>query len=240
MFMSKTLTFYFPLKVSELTALVEGFKKEFDELINDTFSDDEMESIEKKLDALAAVYVNPVMSEITFQDFESDEAHREFFDSCKSTLLLENLPYLETNPFQVSWIELFLKRFPDFLVDRGNLLSLESKEEFFSSLSRLKNMDTLLKPAKPIPLAPQHGIKAPVLPIDFLIVDVYKEMVRLRESGKITLALEAVSQFEKARRLFTIMKEGKLDAYSLLQLSGLSPKDFDDHLEKLKFILKKV
>jgi hypothetical protein len=240
MFMSKTLTFYFPLKVSELTLLVEGFQKEFDELINDTFSDDEMESIEKKLDALAAVYVNPILSEITFQDFDSDEAHREYFDSCKSTLLLENLPYLETNPFQVSWIELFLKRFSHFLVDRGNLENLESKEEFFLSLSRLKNMDALLKPARPILAAPQHGIQAPVLPIDFLILDVYKEMVRLRESGKITAALEAVAPFEKARRLFTIMKEGKLDSYSLLQLSALSPKDFDDHLEKLKFILKKL
>lgn len=238
--MSKTLTFYFPLKVSELTALVEAFQKEFDELINDSFSDDEMESIEKKLDALAAVYVNPVMSEITFEDFDSDDVHRNFFNSCKSTLLLENLPYLETNPFQVSWIELFLKRFSDFLVDRGNLDRLETKTEFFSTLSRLKNMDSMLRPAKSVPPSPQHGIKAPVLPIDFLILDVYKEMVRLRETGKVATALEAVAPFEKARRIFTIMKEGKLDAHSLLQLSALSPKDFDDHLEKLKFILKKV
>lgn len=238
--MSKTLTFYFPLKVSELGTLVEGFQKEFDELINDSFSDEELEHIEKKLDALAAVYVNPVMSEITFDDFDSDESHRNFFESCKSTLLLENLPYLETNPFQVSWIEIFLKRFSDFLVDRGNLDKLESKSDFLTSLGSYKNMDSLLRPEKPLPPAPKHGIKAPILPIDFLILDVYKEMVRLRESGKITLALEAVAPFEKARRLFVIMKEGTLDGNSLLQLSGLSPKDFDDHLEKLKFILKKV
>jgi hypothetical protein len=238
--MSKTLTFYFPLNVSELTTLVEAFQKEFDELIKDTFSDEELESIEKKLDALAAVYVNPVMSEITFDDFESDEAHRNFFESCRSTLLLENLPYFETNPFQVSWIELFLKRFSHFLVDRGNLDRLESKEEFFSTLSRFKHMDIFIRPVKAVPVAPQHGIKAPILPIDFLIIDVYKEMVRLRDAGKMSAALEAVAPYEKARRLFTIMKEGKLDANSLLQLSALNPKDFDDHLEKLKFILKKI
>lgn len=240
MFMSKTLTFYFPLKVPELDALVVAFQKEFDELINDTFSDDELEHVEKKLDALAAVYVNPIMSEITFDDFEADETLRGFFTQCKSSLLLENLPYLESNPFQVSWLQLFLKRFSDFLVDRGNLDRLETKEVFLSTLGRLKNMDGLIAPAKPKAPPPQHGIKAPVLPIDFLILDVYRELDRLKDQGKMGEALEAVSGFERARRLFAIMKEGKLDAHSLLRLSGLNPKDFDDNLEKLKFTIKKV
>lgn len=238
--MSKTLTFYFPLKVPELDALVESFQKEFDELIKDTFSDDELEHIEKKLDALAAVYVNPILSELTFDDFEADESLRSFFTSCRSSLLLENLPYLESNPFQVSWLQMFLKRFSEFLVDRGNLDLLETKEKFLSNLSRLKNMDGLIAPVKPQAPAPQHGIKAPVLPIDFLILDVYRELDRLHEQGKMNAALEAVADREKARRLFAIMKEGRLDANSLLRISGLIPKDFDDNLEKLKFILKKV
>ena len=238
--MSKTLTFYFPLKVPELDALVEAFQKEFDELINDTFSDDELEHIEKKLDALAAVYVNPIMSEITFDDFEADESLRDFFTSCRSSLLLENLPYLESNPFQVSWLQLFLKRFSEFLADRGNLDRLETKEEFFAKLGKLKNMDGLMAPAKPAVPPPQHRIKAPVLPIDFLILDVYRELDRLKEQGRMSEALEAVAGFEKARRLFAIMKEGKLDAHSLLRLSGLNPKDFDDNLEKLKFTIRKV
>lgn len=238
--MSKTLNFYFPLKVQELDALVESFQKEFDELIKDTFSDDEMEHLEKKLDALAAVYVNPILSELSFDDFEADESHRAFFMNCRSSLLLENLPYLESNPFQVSWLQLFLKNFSEFLVDRGNLERLETKDTFLTSLSRLKNMDGLMSPVKPSAPAPQHGIKAPVLPIDFLILDVYRELERLAEQGKMTEALEAVADRAKARRLFAIMKEGKLDANSLLKLSGLIPKDFDDNLEKLKFILKKV
>ncbi len=238
--MARTLTFYFPLKVSELDALVTSFQKEFDELVKDSFTEEELEIMEKKLDALAAVYVNPVLEELTFEDFEADEIHRNFFESCKSTLLLENLPYLETNPFQVSWLQLFLGRFSDFLADKGNLSALVTKKEFLAELSRLKNMDPLVRPAKPEPRPLQHGVKAPVLPIDFLIVDVYKELGRLHESGKMSAALEAVAGFEKARRLYAIMKEGKLDANSLLSLSGLNPKDFDDNLEKLKFILKKV
>lgn len=238
--MSKQMSFYFPLRVSELDALVSAFQKEFDELIKDSFSDDELEHVEKKLDALAAVYVTPVMSEISFDDFEADESLRVFFTTCKSVLLLENVPYLESNPFQVSWLQMFLKRFSDFLVDQGGLSELVTREKFLDTLSSFKNMDGLIPVEKPVVPPPRHGTTAPVLPIDFLILDVYRELERLRSESKIPLALEKVAEMDKPRRLFTIMKEGKLDADSLLRLSGLHPKDFDDNLEKLKFFLKKV
>ncbi len=238
--MSKTLTFYFPLKVTELDALVTAFQKEFDELINDTFADDELEIIEKKLDALAAVYVGPLLSELSFDDFDAEESSREFFNSCQSSLLLENVPYLETNPFQVSWLQMFLSRVSDFLADKGNLTALLTKEVFLQEISRLKNMDGLIQVEKPKAPPLQHGVKAPVLPIDFLILDVYKELDRIRENGMILVVLEKISEMDKVRRIFVLMKEGKLDAHSLLSLSGLIPKDFDDNLEKLKFMLKKV
>ena len=238
--MSKTLSFYFPLKVSELDALVAEFQKDFDELIKDNFSDDELEHVEKKLDALAAVYVTPVLEELTFDDFEADESHRAFFNGCKSVLLLENLPYLESNPFQVSWLQMFLKRFSAFLVDTGGLSELRPKEKFLPELERYRNMDGLIKVDRPAVPPPQHGISAPVLPIDFLILDVYRELERIKTEGKGQLALERVAETERPRRLYSIMKEGRLDAHSLLRLSGLSPKDFDDNLEKLKFILKKI
>lgn len=238
--MSKTLTFYFPLKVPELDALVAAFQKEFDELINDSFAEDEIELVEKKLDALAAVYVGPLLSELSFDDFEADESMRAFFETCRSSLLLENVPYLETNPFQVSWLQMFLGRFGHFLADKGNLSALIPKENFLAELSRLKNMDGLIHTEKPKIAPLQHGVKAPVLPIDFLILDVYKELDRIRENGMILVVLEKVAEMDKVRRLFVLMKEGRLDAHSLLSLSGLIPKDFDDNLEKLKFILKKV
>lgn len=238
--MSKNLSFYFPLNVSELSALVEAYQKEFDELISDSFSDDELEHVEKKLDALAAVYVSPVAAELTFDDFEADESQRDFFTQCKSILVLENVPYLETNVFQVSWLQLFLGRFSAFLVDQGGLSDLVPKEKFLASLSSYKNMDGLLKQERPAPPPLKHGVSAPVLPIDFLILDVYQEIERLRSGGRIQEALERVAEMDKPRRIFTIMKEGKLDAHSLLQLSALNPKDFDDNLERLKFTLKKV
>lgn len=234
------MSFYFPLKVSELDALVSEFQKEFDELIKDSFSDDEMEHIEKKLDALAAVYVTPVMSELTFEDFEADESLREFFGRCKSVLLLENIPYLESNAFQVSWLQMFLGRFSDFLVDTGGMSELVTKEKYISGLSSYKNMDGLIRVEKPAVPAPKHGISAPVLPIDFLILDVFKELERLRSDGKMQVALEKVAETERPRKLFAIMKDGRLDADSLLRLSGLNPKEFDDNLEKLKFILRKI
>jgi hypothetical protein len=238
--MSKTLTFYFSLKVSELDALVAAFQKEFDELINDTFAENEMELIEKKLDALAAVYVGPLLSELSFDDFEADESLRDFFSNCRSSLLLENAPYLETNPFQVSWLQMFLGRFSHFLVDKGSLSVLVSKEIFLSDLSRLRNMDTLIQTEKPKSPPLKHGITSPILPIDFLILDVYKELDRIRENGMVLVVIEKIAEMEKVRRIFTLMKEGRLDAHSLLGLSGLIPKDFDDNLEKLKFILKKT
>jgi predicted CopG family antitoxin len=236
--MSKTLSFYFPLKVSELDALMESFKKEFDELIKDSFSDAELELVEKKLDALAAVYVSPVLSELTFEDFEADESLRAFFESCKSMVLLENVPYLESNPFQVSWLQMFLGKFSSYLVDRGDL-TLGTKQTFLEELGKYKNFDGLIVTEKKAPPL-QHGTKAPILPIDFLILDVYRELDRLKSQEKMSAALEVVASMDRPRRLFTIMKEGRLDADTLLRLSGLNPKDFDDNLEKLKFTLRKV
>ncbi|MFL5784738.1 MAG: hypothetical protein ACJ76H_09030 [Bacteriovoracaceae bacterium] len=237
--MSKTLSFYFPLKVAELDALVTEHQKNFDEMIKDSFSDAELELVEKKLDALAAVYVSPVLPELTFGDFDADESLRDFFVSCKSTLLLENVPYLESNPFQVSWLQMLFAKFSSFLIDRGDL-TLISKKEFMGELGRYKNFDGLIVTEKKSAPPLQHGTRAPVLPIDFLILDVYREIDRLRTESKMSQALETVATMDKPRRLFTIMKEGRLDGDALLRLSGFNPKDFDDNLEKLKFTLKKV
>jgi len=78
-------------------------------------------------------------------------------------------------------------------------------------------------------------------PIDFLILDVYKELERLRNSAKwqeVTQGMEA--QPEKTRMAYSAMLDDKLDASLLLRKSGLNAKDFDDNLERLKFYLKKI
>lgn len=238
--MGRNLTIYFPLRLPELDQEVERFKKEFDEFLKDSFTEEELESLGNKIDALAAVDVSVLSPELTVDEFEDSEAHRGLFEECKSILLLDNLPYLESNPFQVSWLEQFLKRFPLFLVDPGGFSALVARNEFLRELARFRNLEALVKTEPPAAPPLQHGTTAPVLPIDFLILDVYRELDRLQAEGKIVMALETVAPFEKARRLFAIMKEGKLDAHSLLRLSGMIPKDFDDNLEKLKFLLKKI
>ena len=81
----------------------------------------------------------------------------------------------------------------------------------------------------------------PVDPIDFLILDVYKEIQRLQQSGKLMLALEGLQQqSEKTKKIFFVMREERLEAGALFQKCGLGAKDFDDYLEKLKFFLKKI
>lgn len=238
--MSLSLTFYFPLEPRDLELLVESHKKDFDESLKDSFSDEELASLEDKIDALAGVDVSRMIPELTFEDFDAPEELRALFSRCRSLLLLQNVPYLETNGVQVVWFQDLFKKAPEFLVEKGSSSTLIHSEEFLREVSTFPGLpasDPVVRPA-PLPIA--HGIKAPVLPIDFLIRDVYREIERLRDSGRLSLVLEEIAHREKARRLFTIMKDGKLDADSLLSLSGLIPKEFDDNLEKLKFILKKL
>ena len=70
-------------------------------------------------------------------------------------------------------------------------------------------------------------------PIDFLIRDVYKEIERIRD-----IDLEIMP--EKCQMILKPMLKEKLQAEELFSKSGLNPKSFDDHLEKLKFTLKKI
>lgn len=225
------------LKTTE--AVVSSFQEEFEASLKDTFSDEELEMFESKLDALSAVFVQPIFSELSFDDFyaspESEARQRDFFDTCRSSLSLENLPFLETNPFQVSYLKELFQRFDQCLVDRGGVEELQFKDDFLKGLGGYKDISSLIgKVEKPQPRIQKTFI--PVDPIDFLMVDVYKELERLKDQS---VSLELIP--EKLRKLFYIMKEEKLMDQSLLfQRAGLNAKDFDDGLERLKFLLRKI
>ena len=78
-------------------------------------------------------------------------------------------------------------------------------------------------------------------PIDFLILDVYKELDRLRSLDLLDVVMEKLEGLpEKSRKTFQVMNQERLDASQLLRKSGLNAKDFDDNLERLKFFLKKL
>ena len=241
MFMSRSHYFYFKLSVKDLESLVSAYQAEFDLLLEDCFTDDELTIYEKMIDAIAAVYVQPILSEMSFDDFYADEKRedmqRTFFEVAKSSICLENLPYFESNPFQVTYLKALLSRFAEVLIDRGGVNELVFKEDYLSELSKYKDIDSLI-PEIEMP-KPEIKTSRPVDPIDFFIFDVYKEIDRLKSTGKIS-DIDLEGQSEKFKKILSVMSAEKLDSSALLRKTGLNAKEFDDTLERLKFWLKKI
>ena len=230
--------FYLKTSVSDLEKIIESFQEEFDTMLKDAFSDDELSQLERSIDSIAAVFVQPIMSELTFDDFyvweEFEKEQRLFFENCKSSICLENMPYLQSNSFQVTYLIELLKKFDEVLVDRGGVNELMFKGEYLKTLERFKTIDSLLGVKEERPISHKQFI--PVHQIDFFVVDVYKEIDRLKKEGK----LDVISfSSEKRMKILTMMKAEKLHPEELLRKSGLNAKDFDDHMEALKFALKK-
>lgn len=234
--MASSFTFYTLIPVPTLEKIVESFQEQFDQLLEDCFSDEELKIYEKEIDAMGAIYVQPIFSELSFDDFyfaESEEQkQRFFFESAKSSILLDNLPYLESNPFQVSYLFELLKKFDEVLVDRGGVMELMFKESFLETLKPLKNMEQILPAVAQAKPAVKSSV--PVDPIDFLILDVYKEIERTK-----AVVLPAEELSPKVQRILKVMDTEKLYGEDLLKATGLHAKDFDDGLERLKFWLRK-
>jgi hypothetical protein len=203
-----------------------------------TFSDEELQILESKIDEIAAVFVGPILSELSFEDFyphpPQEEAQKKFFVSCKSSLTFENVPYLETNPFQVTYLQSLLDKFDEVLIDRGGVNELVFKSEMQNLLSKLKSIDTMIG-IRPAPEKKARPTLIPVDPIDFLILDVYREVERLQN-----VEVDLTDLPLGLKKVFFLMQKENLDSASLYIRSGLNAKDFDDGLERLKFFLRKV
>lgn len=234
--MSKSITCYFLVKLPNLEKVVEDFQKSFNILLEDTFSDDELTVFEKEIDGIAAVYVQPVLSELTFDDFypgKDEEKKKFFFESCQSSILFDHLPYLESNPFQISYLRELLSRFDEVLIDRGGINELMFKDEFLKFIAHHKSMDSLIHSF--VPKKIEVKTIKPVDPIDFLVIDVYKEIERLKDKD---ISTEELSP--GLGKLLYVMRNEYLDPATLYVKSGLNAKNFDDGLEKLKFFLRKI
>jgi len=232
---AKTLTFFLQTELKSLELIISSFQEEFDISLKDLFSESEMEIYGPKVDAIAAVYVQPILSELSFDDFyfyeDLESRQRSFFHSCRSSLSIENLPFLETNPFQVTYLIELLAKFNEVLIDRGGFHELLFKESYVKELQSFKKMDSLVIAEKD-----KRPYQQVVLsPIDFLLKDVYQEIERLRLRSSLPQG-EILS--EKARRIYLIVMKEKLDSTDLYKKSGLNAKDFGDCLERLKFWLK--
>lgn len=231
--MSNSLTFYFTIPLNELEKRVKKFQEDFDNLLNDSFSDDELNQLENQIDSIGAVFVQPILSELSFDDFYPDstkeEEQKEFFERSQSSLLLENLPFLEMNPFQVTYLQNLLESFDEVLIDRGGVFELCFKDDYLKVLSQFKTIDTYLNLPKK---RPEIKTSMPVEPIDFLVRDVYQELERLGDE------LEIAAVPERFHSLFKYMKKNKTDATAIYQNSGLNAKEFDDRMESFKFFLR--
>lgn len=232
--------FYTQLTVPDLERLVHHFQEEFETLLKDSFSDDELTTHERSIDTIAAVFVQPILSELSFDDFYADEdlekEQRAFFETCKSSICLENLPYLQSNPFQVSYLIQLLSNLGEVLIDLGGVNELVFKQKYLGNLNKYKTIDSLL--GVKVEAAPSvNKLFIPVHQIDFFVMDVYKEIERLRREGKL-VAIEMPS--EKRMKLLSLMKVEKLHPEELMKKSGLGAKEFDDNMESLKFFLKKI
>ncbi|MCM2349222.1 MAG: hypothetical protein NDI69_04320 [Bacteriovoracaceae bacterium] len=242
--MSRSHYFYFPLSVEELEQVVDAHIKDFETIIGDLFTEDEVKHYEKMLDSIAAIYVQPILSELTFEDFYADASllkeQQSFFESCRSSICLEGLPYLESNPFQVSYLKLLLSHFSEVLIDRGGIQDLQFKQVYLDDLNKYKVMESLVPDIPAVKVNSEKKTR-PVDPIDFLVADVYKEIARITVSGNARLIDEALqSQSQKVQKIYLAFQGEELDSSDLFKKSGLNPKDFDDHLERFKFLLKKI
>lgn len=241
--MTQAHYFYFLTPLAELERIVKAHQEDFDELVNDTFSEIELVTYEKMLDCISAIFVQPIISELIFDDFypkESEiEKQRSFFEEAKSSICIENLPDFHTNPFQITYLIELLRVFDEVLIDTGGVNELVFKMEYLQNLKRYKNIFSLLSQTELKPL--ELKTSKPVDPIDFLILDVFKEIDRLKEKKLIDLAFDQLElQSDKLKKTFFAIQDEKLDASALLRKSGLNAKDFDDNLERLKFFLKKI
>jgi hypothetical protein len=241
--MANALYLYSILPLGELERLMKNHQEDFDELIGDQFSESELVQFEKMLDSIAAIYVQPIISELQFDDFfappELAERQRFFFESCKSSLCIENIPDFHTNPFQVTYLIELLRNFDEVLIDRGGVQELCFKNGYCDELKRFKNIFSL------VPSEPTVAIVTPknhlVDPIDLLLSDIYLDIQRLKNEDKMTLFLDHLgSASEKVQKVYKALEHGPADSIEILRKSGLNTKDFDDNLEKLKFLLRRI
>lgn len=236
--MFHSLCFYSKRSVQELEAILVQHQDDFSLLLEDTFSELELEQFENLLEDLSSPVVQTLSSELQFDDFEvlenEEKEQRRLFLEVKGALLLENVANLHFNPFQVSYIKEILRSLDDVLVDRGGFYPLLSKKAFLDSLKGYKTIFSLLKEEEkiiPQPILDFHN------PIDMIISDIYKDLARLEDKG---LTFETSDWPEKVRLLYLSLKKNKQNAQTLLGETKLSPKDFGDNLEKLKFMLRKM
>lgn len=239
--MAQALYLYVPLDVRLVEEIIDSHSRSFEEELKDLFSEDELESFHEKLETMALYSVNLKPQEITFDDFEtdlSDPAKRALFDSSRALVVLDNIPFLESNAFQVSTLRSFLDRLPEVLVDETGLGRLLSKKEYLEKIAHLRGIDTYIQTQKP-PQRQESSSSVPVEPIDFLVRDTYQQMERIVSEKLLEKTLIALrTEKDSVKDLFFLVRESRPEPTELFRRSGLKSKAFGDDLERLMIFLR--
>lgn len=152
---------------------------------------------------------------------------RVFFLKSRSCLFFENLPLLEANPFQVTYLVDLLWMLDDVLVD--DEIELCFKRAYLEHLKGFSFLTDLLPPVPAAKAAPQVEVTDPTLKA------IYGELARLQN-----VVSESKDWSEKTQLLYELVLKRSWQADELLRTSGMNPKDFGDNLEKLKFALRRI
>jgi hypothetical protein len=240
--MSRDHTFYFSIEPKVLEKIVKDFQERFDTFLLDTFSDAELAQFENLIDQIAVFFVQPILAELSFDDFypqrDQESFQRAFFETCRSSISVENLPYFENNPFQVSYLLDFLDSVGDVLIDRGGVEVLQFKKLYREHLQKFKSLDSLLGP---LPILKLPRTNVPVHAIDFLVKDTYTELNQIKSDGKMALFMEEIKSLPTGmQKVIDVLHTGDFDAETLMIKSSLGPKEFGDQLERLKFFLRRI
>jgi uncharacterized protein YfkK (UPF0435 family) len=129
---------------------------------------------------------------------------------------------------------MLLSRVDKFLIDTGGVESLMNKEQYLIELAPFKGLESLIKEE----IKPKMS-QGPSDITDFLALDVYKELTRLRAKDVLDKIEIDLSEREKLKKIYSVMRRQELSPMEVQKKSGLIPKDFVDCLESLKFFLKR-
>ncbi|MFZ4713392.1 MAG: hypothetical protein ACOYL6_06760 [Bacteriovoracaceae bacterium] len=246
--MGFTYYFYSPHSVDELKLVLEKTDDAFEHLLEELEEHPYLKIQEKLLSSLANVIPSPILTELSFDDFAVEEGRilemQKAFDSARSCLCLEDVPYLQANPFQVTWLKILVQFLGPSMVDTGSVVPVKNISDFALELKRVKDLlqmtENGVKEISPILVKKPF---LPVEPLDFTLRDIYKEMERLKSQDRLTFIEASIESNEKMKKLFLVIKNNFQNDYPpthvILQKSGLHPKDFGDFMERLKFLLKR-
>lgn len=226
--MSKSLHIFLPYTQKELLKIIEDYQSDFDEILKEEFSEDELESLADSLDTLASVDVTSRTQDVTIDDFEIENKDlplmSDAFGKTKSVLVFDELPFLDTHPLQVTYLKNLLWSFREGIVDRGGVNKLIFLKDYLLILKKYKGMDAL---NLSVPEVQKVVIPGPTDPLSVIY-----ELVL---NSKIS---EINHHSEKMKMIFHLIRNQKISKENLFKESRLSLKDFGDEIERLRIYLK--